>query len=73
MKQLFKLIPVILMVAAISVAGCGDKGGDKKDDKKGGSDTTESKDKGASNTPATSSDTATMVAVNVALPKMDWA
>ena len=30
MKQLLKLFPAILMIAAISVAGCGDKGGAKK-------------------------------------------
>lgn len=56
MKQLFKLFPAILMIAAISVAGCGDKG----DAKKGGTDTkTDAKsdakdDKGATNTPAAS-------------------
>ena len=87
MKQLFKLFPAILMIAAISVAGCGDKG----DAKKGGADTkTDAKsdakdDKGATNTPAASepvaatdaaaTDTAAagqFVATKVSLPNMHW-
>jgi hypothetical protein len=73
MKLLFKLFPVMLMAAAISVAGCGDTagGGDKGGDK-GGAESSESSDKGASNTPATSSDAAMFVSTDVNLPKMHW-
>lgn len=82
MKQLFKLIPAILMIAAISVAGCGDKGGAKKGDADPKTDTkTDAKDdKGAANTPAASAPVAStdatadskFVATKVSLPNMHW-
>ncbi len=70
MKQLFNLFAVALMVAAISVAGCGDKkegGGDTKTDDAKGS---EKKDDNAS-MPSPSANG--MVATKVSLPEMDWA
>ncbi len=70
MKQVFKFIPVILMVAAVSVAGCGEKAGSGGD--KAGTGTTESGEKGASNTLDNSTSTVSFVATDVELPKMHW-
>lgn len=75
MKQLLRLIPVMLMITALSVAGCGDKGGDDKGGDKG-TDTSSSQsddnasksDDNASNTPAAGN----FVAMKVSLPNMHW-
>ncbi|MDG2013281.1 MAG: hypothetical protein P8J33_07240 [Pirellulaceae bacterium] len=77
MKQLFKLFPAILMLAAISFAGCGEKAGDKGGDKKGDDAKSETKDKGASTTPSTTAPVADaapakFVATKVSLPNMSW-
>ena len=65
MKQILKLIPVMLMITAIAVAGCGDKKEKKGDDKKGAD--TEKKEDSAANTPAADG----IVATKVSLPGMD--
>ena len=71
MKSMFKFIPVILMVAAVSVAGCGDPAASGTGGDSGGADTTESGEKGASNTPS-SNDMVSLVSADVDLPKMHW-
>ena len=86
MKQLLKLFPAILMIAAISFAGCGDKGDAKKGDAGTKTDPKSEKkdDKGATNTPAASEPVAStdaaadtagdakFVATKVSLPNMHW-